>query len=74
MLSSALGQDCETINELASTLVFIIIIISTGISTCYLVGFIFNWKITLLGLGFLPLILFCAFYKSYLQAELNKIK
>lgn len=74
MLSSALGEDCETINELASMLVFVVIIIVVGIGSCYIVGFIFNWKITLLGFGFLPFILFCAIYKSHLQAELDKAK
>jgi ABC-type multidrug transport system fused ATPase/permease subunit len=74
MLSAALGQDCETVNELASMLLFIVIIIVTGIASCYIVGFIFNWKITLLGLGFLPFVLFCALYKSHLQSELNKVK
>ncbi len=74
MLSATLGQECEVINELASILVFIVIIITTGVSSCYIVGFIFNWKITLLGLGFLPFILFCALYKSHLQAELDRSK
>jgi|JI9StandDraft_2_1071091.scaffolds.fasta_scaffold799934_1 ABC-type bacteriocin/lantibiotic exporter with double-glycine peptidase domain len=55
-------------------LVFVVIIIVTGISSCYIVGFFFNWKITLLGLAFLPFILFCTLYKSHLQAELDRSK
>lgn len=45
-------------------LVFVVIIIVVGIGSCYVVGFYFNWKITLLGLAFLPFILFCALYKT----------
>lgn len=55
-------------------LVFVVIIIVVGIGSCYVVGFYFNWKITLLGLAFLPFILFCALYKSHLQAQLDKVK
>lgn len=73
MLTEKLSQGCDTISQLSSVLVFVVTVMMTGVITCYAIGFAFNWQISLLGLGFLPLIILFVYLKSSFSNRIAKL-
>ena len=56
ILSKRLGADCQTINGMATTYIYILLASITTCITALIIAFIYEWRITLIALGFMPVI------------------
>lgn len=57
ILSKRLGADCQTINGMATTYIYIMIQSATTFVTGVIIALIYEWRTALVALGFMPLVM-----------------
>lgn len=71
ILSKRLGADCQTINGMATTYIYIMI---GSISTCVagvIIALIYEWRISLIAIGFMPLVMLAGAVRSAFRNGLS---
>ena len=71
-LLTKLSIDTTKINAVVLSVFGSIFSAAGGIIVMLILGFIFDWKLTLIQLGFIPLILFFNVFKAYFRANSSK--
>lgn len=64
VLSTRLGTDCQTINGMATTYIYIIIQCLSTLTAGIVIAVIYEWRITLVALGSMPLIMLSGAVRS----------
>ena len=64
ILSTRLGNDCQTINGMATTYIYIVIQCLSTLVAGVTVALVFEWRIALVALGMMPIIMLSGFVKA----------
>lgn len=70
ILSTRLGTDCQTINGMATTYIYIIIQCLSTFIAAIVIALIYEWRTTLVAIGTLPLIMLAGFVRSKFRTGL----
>lgn len=72
ILSKRLGTDCQTINGMATTYIYIMIQSLATLITGIIIALIYEWRIALVALGFMPLVMLAGAIRSAFRNGLSK--
>jgi ATP-binding cassette subfamily B (MDR/TAP) protein 1 len=72
ILSKRLGTDCQTINGMATTYIYIMIQSLATLITGLIIALIYEWRIALVALGFMPLVMLAGAVRSAFRNGLSK--
>ena len=64
VLSTRLGTDCQTINGMATTYIYIMIQSLSTLVAGIIIAFIYEWRTSLVALGTMPLVVLAGFIRS----------
>lgn len=70
VLSARLGTDCQTINGMATTYIYIILQCMSTLISAIIIAFIYEWRVSLVALGGLPLVMLAGFVRSKFRTGL----
>lgn len=70
-LAVRLASDCKKVNSLTTTLIGFAIQNTVLLSTSLILGFIFQWKLTLISLGLIPFMLLASMLQMTQQMGFN---
>lgn len=72
ILSKRLGVDCQTINGMATTYIYIMIQSATTFATGVIIALIYEWRTALVALGFMPLVMLAGAIRSAFRNGLSQ--
>lgn len=72
VLSTRLGTDCQTINGMATTYIYLIIQCASTLIAAIVIAFIYEWRITLVSLGSMPLVMLSGYIRSKFRLGLTE--
>ena len=64
VLSTRLGTDCQTINGMATTYIYLVIQCLSTLIAGVVIALIYEWRTALVALGSLPLVMLSGFIRS----------
>ena len=64
VLSTRLGTDCQTINGMATTYIYLIIQSLTTLVAALIIAFIYDWRTSLVAVAMLPIVMLSGFVRS----------
>lgn len=70
VLSTRLGTDCQTINGMATTYIYILIQCLSTLISGIVIAMIYSWRVALVALGSLPLVMLAGFIRSKFRTGL----
>jgi ABC-type multidrug transport system fused ATPase/permease subunit len=72
ILSSTLTKDCQIINGVTSTFIFVLLQTLTSVIAGFTIAFVYEWRITLVAIGLIPLIALGGAVRNYFRIGLFK--
>lgn len=72
VLSTRLGTDCQTINGMATTYIFIMIQSISTFSAGVIIALIYEWRTALIAIGMMPLLMLSGAIRSAFKNGLDK--
>lgn len=71
-LSIKLSADCQNINSVGSTFIFVVSDSITSVIVGFTTAFVYEWRITLIAIGLLPLLALAGAVRSFFIVGLTK--
>ena len=71
ILSTRLGTDCQTINGMATTYIYIMIQSASTFISGVIIALIYEWRTALVALGMMPLVMLAGAMRSGLDEKMD---
>lgn len=68
ILSTRLGTDCQTINGMATTYIYIMLQTISTLVSALVIAFVFEWRTAFVAVGTLPVIILAGFIRGKFRA------
>jgi ATP-binding cassette, subfamily B (MDR/TAP), member 1 len=72
ILSKRLGTDCQTINGMATTYIYIMIGSATTFVEGVIIALIYEWRTALVAIGFMPLVMLAGAIRTAFRSGLSE--
>jgi ATP-binding cassette, subfamily B (MDR/TAP), member 1 len=72
ILSKRLGTDCQTINGMATTYIYIMIGSATTFVVGVIIALIYEWRTALVAIGFMPLVMLAGAIRTAFRSGLSE--